>query len=370
MGQPIRTITIEGFKSIRRLESFPLGSMNVLIGANGAGKSNFVEFFRLVRAIANHGLQRFVNINGGADSMFHMGPRVTPVMRGGIQLGDDGGYEFQLEPSVNNEVVVTREQARNGQEQLISAAVGYRESQALNRPAVRLGPPSPTGEQVDFTSVVSGWAVYHFHDTSNLAPMRRDQSARDDYRVRSDGGNVAAYLHRLQTADPAAYRMIRDVVRLVLPAFDDFRLRIRDRANNGDEQVRLEWGQKGSDYTFQPFQFSDGTIRFICLATALLQSSPPATVVFDEPELGLHPHALGLLAGLLQKAACRTQVIVATQAPALVSEFEPDDVVVVSRQAEGSTFRRLVREELVAFLEDYSLGDLWQKNYIDGASNG
>jgi predicted ATPase len=370
MGHPIKEITIEGFKSIRQLDAFPLGSLNVLIGANGAGKSNFIEFFRLVRAIVNHGLQRFVNLNGGADPLFHMGPKVTPVLQGVIRLGERDGYEFQLEPSVNNEVVLTQERARIGLDEQLSHAVGYRESQVLNQPSLRFEPPSPAENGAGFNVIVSGWSVYHFHDTSDLAPMRRDQSVRDDYRIRPDGGNIAAYLLRLQTVDPPAYRMVRDVVRLVLPAFDDFRLRARDRGDNGDEQVRLEWGQRGNEYTFQPFQLSDGTIRFICLATALLQPNPPATVVFDEPELGLHPHALGLLAGLLRKAAHRTQVIVATQSSTLVSEFEPEDIVVVSRQAEASTFRRVGAGELTAFLADYSLGELWQKNYIDGASNG
>ena len=369
MGQPIKTITIEGFKSIRRLEAFGLGPLNVLIGANGAGKSNFVDFFRLVRAVASHGLQRFVNVNGGADRLLHFGPKVTPRLRAAIGSAGESGYEFELEPTATNELVFAKEITWHSDGGEGPTSSGHRESKCLLVPE-GLRPVLAIQSRDDFDIGVLNLSVYHFHDTSLLAPMRREQSARDYDRLRPDASNIAAFLLRLRTADASAYGLIRDMVRLVLPAFDDFRLRVEDRAGNGDERVRLEWGQKGSDYTFQPFQLSDGTIRFICLATALLQPDPPATVVFDEPELGLHPHALELLAALLQKAAHRTQVIVATQSSVLVSEFEPEDVVVVSREGEASTFRRLAREELAAFLADYSLGELWQKNYIDGASNG
>jgi predicted ATPase len=132
--------------------------------------------------------------------------------------------------------------------------------------------------------------------------------------------------------------------------------------------IQLEWRQKDSDYPFLASHLSDGTLRFICLATALLQPSPPATMVFDEPELGLHPFALTLLANLFEVAARRTsqQVIVSTQSAPLVNEFEPEDVIVVERAEGESVFRRLDSAKLSGWLEDYTLGELWQKNVFGG----
>ena len=343
MGQPIKTITIEGFKSIRRLDAFPLGPLNVLIGANGAGKSNFVEFFRLMRALGDRSWEAFVERRGGGDGFFYLGPKVTPGITARVRTAVGFG-DVQFAPTADNALTY-----------LIHGT----------EPAGRVG---PDGHMPDVFALFAGWTVYHFHDTSELSPTRREGSVYDDGRLRPDASNLAAYLMRLRTADPAAYGLIRDTVRLVAPFFDDFALRVH--ARGPAENVRLEWRQRGTDFPFQPYQLSDGTLRFICLATALLQPDLPGTIVIDEPELGLHPHALGVLAGLLRKASHRTQVIVATQSSVLVSEFEPEEIVVVSREGEASTFRRLGSDELAAFLEDYSLGDLWEKNYIDGASNG
>jgi predicted ATPase len=180
-----------------------------------------------------------------------------------------------------------------------------------------------------------------------------------------DGSNLAAFLYRILYEDPPSYERIRDVVRLAAPFFADFELR-PNRLVSG--LIQLEWRQKGSDYTFFASHLSDGTLRFICLATALLQPSPPAIMVFDEPELGLHPYALTLLANLLQQAAKRTsqQVIVSTQSAQLVNEFEPEDVIVVERTQGESVFQRLKSAKLSGWLEDYTLGELWQKNVFGG----
>ena len=130
--------------------------------------------------------------------------------------------------------------------------------------------------------------------------------------------------------------------------------------------MRLEWRQKGSSYPFQPWQLSDGTIRFICLATALLQPEPPSTIVIDEPELGLHPFALEVLAGLFHEASERTQLIVSTQSATLLNHFEPEEVIVVDRKDGASDFRRLDKAALCEWTKDFALGELWQKNVIDG----
>lgn len=157
---------------------------------------------------------------------------------------------------------------------------------------------------------------------------------------------------------------ICDTVRLVAPYFDEFIL--NPRQQGPEEKIRLEWRQKGSAFPFQPYHFSDGTIRFICLATALLQPNPPSTIVIDEPELGLHPYALEVLAALVKEAGTRTQTILSTQSATLLNHFTPEDVVVVDRKNGESLFRRLDSASLTEWLNDYTLGDLWQKNVLDG----
>ena len=151
---------------------------------------------------------------------------------------------------------------------------------------------------------------------------------------------------------------------MVVPFFDDFLL---EPLKKGDEELlRLEWRQKGTTFPFQPYHFSDGTIRFICLATALLQPNLPSTIVIDEPELGLHPYALDLLAELFRETSQRTQLIVSTQSAYLLNHFNPEETVVVDREEGASRFRRLEKEPLKAWLEEFALGELWQKNVLEG----
>ncbi len=168
------------------------------------------------------------------------------------------------------------------------------------------------------------------------------------------------------------YMLIRDTIRLIAPFFDDFLFRPEEKG--GLQAVRLEWRQKGSDFPFQPSQLSDGTIRFICLATALLQPSPPATMVIDEPELGLHPYAVGLLAGLIRSVTesdiAPAQLVVSTQSATLLDYFDAKDVVVVNRRDGASVFGRQNAEGLSEWLKEYSIGELWQKNVIEGGPSG
>jgi predicted ATPase len=371
MSEIINEITIKGFKSIRSLDAFKLNNINVLIGCNGAGKSNFVSFFRMLRDLIEQKLQLYLAQQGGAGACLYLGPRETKELRVELLFGENG-YEFSLLPTVDNKLVFSRE-ATVYSGHFVSApsrqllGSGHFESRLKDRkndPGFRAakGPPHYVFD------ALASWVVYHFHDTSPVAGVRLPGSINDNETLRASAENLAAFLYRLKTTNPGDYFKVRDVVRLAAPFFDDFKLRPIPAT---PDLIQLEWLQKGSDYPFLASQLSDGTLRFICLATALLQPQRPRTMLFDEPELGIHPYALSLLGGLLQKTVApwgfpSNQVIVATQSALLLNEFVPEDIVVVDRLEGQSVFRRLESNRLSEWLSDYTLGELWQKNLLGG----
>jgi predicted ATPase len=212
--------------------------------------------------------------------------------------------------------------------------------------------------------IIVQWQAFHLNDTSKTAKIRHTENIIDDKYLRGDAANLAPFLLRLKNHHSAAYKEIIDSIRLVMPYFDDFQLDIKDFGKG--KEINLAWTQKGYDYPFSPFHLSDGSIRFIALATALLQPEPPSTIIIDEPELGLHPEAIHILAELIRDASNRTQVIVATQSPILIDNFGIKDIVVVNRENGASTFKRLNEDDFKVWLEDYSVGELWTKNVIAG----
>src|SRR5215469_4510533 len=366
MSEPIERLRIEGFKSIRRLDDFNLRPLNVLIGANGAGKSNFVGFFRILRELIDQRLQLAIRTEGGADACLYLGPKVTRQFAAELYFGING-YSFRLVPTVDNRLIFADEiTIYRGTPKSIGS--GHEEAK-LKGLKDRPGRFAKHGVPYYVFSAVSSWVVYHFHDTSPTSGVRRQGPINDNETLRPSAENLAAFLYRIEQTDRPVYERIRDVVRLAAPFFDDFKLR---PVPTNTELIQLEWRQKDSDYPFRASQLSDGTLRFVCLATALLQPSLPPTVLFDEPELGLHPYALTLLANLFKQAArpagrtTSQQVIVSTQSAPLLTEFDPEDVIIVERTRGESAFRRLESDQLSEWLQEYTLGELWQKNVLGG----
>ena len=367
MTRGIDRISLEGFKSIRSLEDLKLGAVNILIGANGCGKSNFVSFFHLLREMVEGRLEKAVNKGGGADLFLHGGPKVTKRIEAHLEFARNG-YKFALEPTADNRLIFADERieyyADPGMATMsVDRSIGEGHSESKLNSHARGGWNRQIAEHV--YRAVSSWTVYHVHDTSETAAMRRRGSIRDNERLQPDAGNLAAFLYRLREEEQETYDLICETVRLVAPFFQDFLFRPKN--GKDDRYLELEWKQKDSDYPFHPSQLSDGTLRFIALATALLQPDPPQTILIDEPELGLHPQALDVLADLILQARERTQVIAATQSAPLLNAFEPEQIVVIDRAEGESRFRRLEANELNEWLQqDYTLGDLWQKNVYGG----
>jgi len=364
MGLPLDRISISGFKSIRHLQDFPLNKLNIIVGANGAGKSNFVGFFKMLRAIAEEGLANFVTENGGADGFFFGGPKESPQIDVHLKFGMNE-YQLNLVPTASIKLMVKKESVFNSTgDRWISNSGGGYESQLRQWKNTKSAQEQKTHPGYYVYKSVSNWHLYHFHETGMTAPVRRDHSVRDWRELNPDASNIAAFLLHLSRDQRDTYEKIRETVQLIAPFFDDFFLESEKRGV--DEVVRLEWRQKGSSYPFQPWHLSDGTIRFICLATVLLQPHPPATLIIDEPELGMHPFALDVLAGLFRDAVERTQLIVSTQSAALLNHFEPNEIIVVDRESGASRFRHLDNKSLAEWLKDFSLGELWQKNVFAG----
>jgi len=366
---PLEKITIKGFKSIQCLENFELKKLNVLIGGNGAGKSNFIDFFRLLRAMMELPLPGLVRANlktyiadgGGSDDFLFNGPRETSQIETKMYFGENG-YRFKLVPTRQESFQIIDEQRyfEGGSSGWWDMGSGYQTPLILDE---KDEPGASGGRSVSsyiYESITS-WYIYHFHDTSKFAPMRRSETIADHSYLRFDAANIAPFLYYLRNKHHQTYKHIIESIRLVTPFFDNFIL-IPDPSG----KVRLSWRQRGSDYPLGAHHLSDGTIRFICLATALLQPSLPSTFIIDEPELGLHPYAVEILAELIKSAAQKTKLIISTQSAALVDYFNPEDVIIVSRRKGASIFRRLEKKELSDWLEDYSLGDLWRKNIIGG----
>ena len=331
-------ITIKGFKSIGSIENLKLGPINVLIGPNGSGKSNFIEVFSFLREITSDRLKDYVNRAGGADKILHFGSRTTEELIIDISFDDIANrYTIRLRATDTDMLYLSSESDRFWN--------AHSDSDILNHP--------------------DRWRVYHFHDTSSTSPMRKTADVNDNRYLRSDASNLSAFLYYLHETQAASYNLIRRTVQQVAPFFDDFLL--QPLALNNDK-IRLEWRHKKSEAYFDASSLSDGSLRFIALATLFLQPEPlrPSIILLDEPELGLHPYAIAMLASLVKQASVKTQVILSTQSSLLIDHFQPEDVLVAERVDGQTQFTRLNAIRLKTWLEDYSLGQLWEKNEIGG----
>jgi predicted ATPase len=360
----IRKLTIRGFKSIQQLDKFHLGQLNVLIGANGAGKSNFVSYFRMLSEMVESRLQNWTQNQGSADRIVSFGIKETDKVESFIEFGLNG-YKFALEPTLDGGFSFSEEKLFfDGPiygEKWISLGSGHTEAKL--KEAFKTA--KPHGVEDYCYSSIANWKVFHFHDTSDTAGVKRLGSLHHNEYLRPDASNLAAFLYRLSDEYEDVYKQIRKTICLAIPFFDDFVLKPQ-KLPTEEEQIRLLWRQKDSDYSLWPSQLSDGSIRFICLVTALLQPNPPSTIIIDEPELGLHPYAITLLGSLLRSASNRMQVIISTQSVALVNEFSIADLIIVEREQGGTIFKRCEEKDFKTWLEEYSVGELWEKNILGG----
>ena len=360
----IDEIKISGFKSIKEL-TLPLGKLNVFIGANGAGKSNFIGVFSLLNHIAEHRLQNYVS-KRGASSLLYYGRKTTTEIKVALSYADKTtGYKFTLAPNDQDSLFFSDERC------LYHNKVKYPKPfdgcLGTNHQETKLDTPPDCCINVApyVLSDLKNWKLYHFHDTSENSPMKQTTPIADNRSLKSNANNLAAFLYFLKHHQKSSYTEIVKTVQLAAPFFLDFLLEpVPENPNN----VRLEWWDTKSDAYFNSNMLSDGTLRFICLTTLLLQPQLPSVIVLDEPELGLHPAAIALLAEMIKSASQKSQVVISTQSITLINHFAPEEIIVAERKADTgeSLFKRLEKKDIEQWLEEYALGVIWEKNIIGG----
>ena len=369
----LKCVNLGGYKSINpQGERILFGDVTILLGANGSGKSNLVSFFRMLNYLTTKSLQVFIENQGSASSFLYYGAKTTKQIDFGImfeQCREDGcrtsTYEGTLSFGMPDRLFLSQEKTvyhKEGENKPIERYIksNYTES----------GLPDDTNQTASILfKALSQIRAYQFHDTSDTAKIRINGYVDDCRYLRSDAGNLAAFLRAMKiNPDRKKYyeRIIRHIQK-VFPQFKDFEL---DTNAGNDKYILLNWYDNTGDLLFGPHQISDGSLRFMALATLLLQPPEmlPGVIVIDEPELGLHPAAIAELAGMIRTASKYGQIIIATQSTRLIDEFDISRIVAVERDEDKhcTYFKRLDEEKLKEWIARYSLSELWEKNVLGG----
>ena len=356
-------IEIQGFKSIKHMV-LELRPINVFIGSNGSGKSNFVSFFKMLDAIYNQRFARFV-IDEKSDNILHFGREYTESMFGKMIFSDgvspNNAFWFRLEQDSVGGMFIGEEGYGHDVDKANNYKNYFNESNLKESVVSKKSGYRYTYIQRYLTAI----QVYHFHDTSSTSKLRRECDISDNAFLKTDGRNLPAFLYFLQERHPKLFKRVVKTIQSIAPYIDKF---ILEPNKLKPKEIELRWKEKGdANSNFGAYQFSDGTLRFIALATVLMQPDPPSVIVIDEPELGLHPKAITKLAALIKMASKKTQLILSTQSVNLVDCFESEDIVTVDRNEKEnqSVFQRLDGHKLEGWLEEHTLGELWERNIIN-----
>ena len=374
-GAHIERIRIRGFRSLADVELRPRAGGSVLIGANGSGKSNFVHFVNMLGwMLKSRRLGEFVNTEGGADDQLHGGSETTPRLDAEIAIRTDTGrndYRFGLAYAHPDRLIFTEEAFRYSRDDLAGEArwtqlgSGHPEARIVEAGqsdgSSRSSTPNARTART-ITYLLRNCAAYQFHNTGARSNFMKKWDAGDNTYMRSDGGNLAAILNRLEHEDVRRYELICRHIRRVLPGFDRFEI---------EEQygkVATRWRSMHFDKSFGAHLTSDGSLRFFALVTLLNLPLEmlPSVILLDEPELGLHPKAIALIGDMIRALASRRQVIAATQSPLLVDAFELNEVSVLELRDGRTELHTPDAEQLRTWLDDFSVGELWQKNLLGG----
>lgn len=372
----IERIKIHGFKSLKEID-FEMRPLNVLIGPNNGGKTNFLEFLEFLSEAAHEELQDAIARRGGFFSLLYAGYGDSKKAEISCEvdfliLSEKVSYKVALSPDfLATKVMGEWFQGQNlwGKRTFITPRQALlkelleepeQKKRLKNGELIIAQDPKESHEYL-LRNYLRSLAIYEFSTAKN-SPLRREQSLKAGIRISPDGDNLASVLHNMKERGEYrdAYNEIIKTLRVAFPTFKD--LHFPCEVSEG--KIALRWeGEFKRD--FSSAVLSDGVLKFLCLTTLLLSPDPPDLICIDEPEIGLHPQLISLVAELLIAASERIQLIVATHSPQLIERLRPEDVVVEKK--DGATeLRRLPPEELKSWLKDFTLSELWLTGVTGG----
>jgi predicted ATPase len=398
MSMKILNFDVEGFRSLKNISNWQPKNLNVLIGPNGSGKSNLLRALDLLAASAQGRLAKLVQSSGGIEPLIWDGEedvirfkvKCSPTDHRRNENEDSLTYELLLERvgkggeyRIGNEVLANYRKVEQGiapkpfkflERHGLQAKIFDEKQHSLaapeeNVPALetllslaadpftqnRLIPP--------FRSQMSGWSVYHDFHTNRDAVVRAPAVTRHEKRVQPDGQNLISVLHTLYTGEREFKREINAAMRAAFG--EDFEELVFAPASDQRIQLRIRW--KSLAHEQSAADLSDGTLRFLFLLTVLSSPDPAPLIAIDEPETGLHPSMLPIVAEYAADAARRAQVILTTHSPQFLDAFGKNvPMTTVVKWKDGKTdLKTITGEELKDWLDEYSLGELHKSGELE-----
>lgn len=362
----ITHLIIEGFRSLKRVEWSP-GRLNVLIGPNGSGKSNLLRAFRLLRSAADGTLNDAVLSSGGMGALV-WDSRESRIAWS-VTLDDNATYALILKRLGNGaEYVITDELLDEGSSKILRRA--GREvvlNDDIERGSVTSSQSAlhefrHTYTVLELAERLRSISVYHDLNVHETAPLRQAAIARRETMLSQDGQNLIAVLHTLYSTDRGFKEILNDAMRAAFGR--EFEELIFPPAADQRVDMRVRWRSLRTEQAAA--QLSDGTLRFLMLVTILAAPTTSEVIAIDEPELGLHPNMLPIIAELAQRASERTQVIFTTHSPQFLDAFaEPPVTTVVTLENGESKLEVLSGKDLEAWLQRYTLGELFRSGELE-----
>lgn len=380
----ITQLEIEGFRSLNNVTWKP-GALNVVIGPNGSGKSNLLRLLEMISAGAKGKLGDYVQDNGGMNALVWDG-QVSAIKYALQVLSDDDdlpstSYRVTLaQLGQGTNYLVAEEVLTDANEifpylqrsNLHTVVQGFDAPIVLNPNTVPErelvlfiadNPLVPDFKIAIFAGYLKVWAIYHAINTSADAPIRQPAVTRREAQVAPDGQNLVNVLHTLYTTNRDFKDSINSAMQAAFgPAFDEL-VFIPASTNRIELQIRwttLKREQSAAD-------LSDGTLRFLFLITVLANPHPAPLIAIDEPETGLHPSMLPIIAEYAAEASRRTQIVFTTHSDQFLDAFgDTKPTTTVAKWEDGqTTLTTLTDDELAYWLKDYSLGKMFRTGQLE-----
>ncbi len=377
----IHKLTLADILSFRWVTTVELKQLNILIGPNGAGKSNLVECIALLQALPNN-LNSFLVRNGGPAGWIRNRPEKAKGALIGCEFRTDQ-YELQYQlgfSAVNNSFAIEAEDLdllesgkktsyffRHANKLLIAPKPGEPRAEVSNFIDSTKSIFEAYRNPFETTPIVQSARTFNmiriyreFRTGANDGAKKGAALDMPKHPLDDGGANLALVLQEMDFRN--SLQKVKSYFRRLSGRYEDIKIRLE----GGFAQVYIMERDIGA---IPATRLSDGTLKFLCLITILCDHDPPPLICIEEPEIGLHPEALRLVAEALKEASSRMQIIITTHSDALIDYFsdEPEAILVCERDANESTqFKRLRRDQLQEWLEDYTLGDLWRRGEVGG----